>query len=71
MKKTILYDTKLRRPACVLLQAIAGATVTGDDLSRFHAKWLTFPTEDMAKYEVTEDQLKVLQNVPADGRKRR
>lgn len=69
--KTILYDVKLRRPACILLQVAVGASVTTDDLSRFTAEWLTSPTPDMAKYEVTPEQLSRLQQMaPADGTRR-
>lgn len=52
----IVYDTKLHRPACVLLQAAMG----GDHMvvgQTFDARlWLLTPTPDMALYEVTRDQ---------------
>lgn len=46
---TLLYDTRLKRPACVLLQAIAG----GDSealLELFDSgDWLVSPTPDMRR----------------------
>ena len=47
------FDCKLRRPACVLLQAVYGC----DTLLVSHLfsteKWLLAPTPDMALYEMT------------------
>lgn len=55
----IVFDTELRRPACVLLQ-----TVYGGDSSvvlGFPAEtWLTFPTKGMQTYEATEEQIEKL-----------
>lgn len=56
----ILFDVKLKRPACVLLQATAGCD--SHVVYGFSAEtWLTFPTDDMKVYEVTPDQLKLLE----------
>lgn len=65
MKKTIVYDIKLRRPACILLQAAFRATVTTQDISGM-GDWLTYPTPDMSKYEVTEKDIKMLQEMHHD-----
>ena len=50
----LLYDIELRRPACVLLQAIAGGDRFG--LSRYFSseQWLTAPTPGMRLIEGTE-----------------
>lgn len=59
MKRRILFDPVLKRPGCVLLQAVAGC-----DPSVAHGfdskKWLLGPTPDMAVFEVTDEQLAVL-----------
>jgi hypothetical protein len=55
---TIAFSVSKRRPGCILLQVAFGA-----DLSpRFHTMfpsetWLVAPTDDMALYPVTEEQL--------------
>jgi hypothetical protein len=56
----ILYDTTLKRPGCVILQAAAGCS--SDGLKRyFHAEdWLLAPTPDMRIMHGTkEDWAKV------------
>lgn len=55
----IAFDTKLRRPGCVLVQAALGASVPGTlfQLHFPHETWLTSPTDDMRVYPVTEEQL--------------
>ena len=47
----LLYDTELRRPACILLQAIAGGDRQG--LYRYFRseQWLTEPTPGMRMVE--------------------
>jgi len=54
----ILYDAKLRRPGCVLLAACAGTT--GAERRFPSESWLTFPTDDLKRYRIAEDQLQVL-----------
>lgn len=55
----ILFDMKLRRPACVLLQAVSGA-----DMNAFHRhfggadNWITHPTPGMKLIVGTEKQWK-------------
>jgi len=55
----VAYDIKLMRPACVLVAAGMGAdshlchSFDADD-------WLLAPTDDMAVYNVTDDQLQQL-----------
>jgi len=61
----ILYDAKLRRPCCVLLAACAGTT--GAERRFPSESWLTFPTDDLKCYQVTDDQLDLL---VADARRR-
>lgn len=55
----MVYDCKLRRPACALLQAVLG----GDDgaCTVFDSRhWLLSPTPDMRLYEVDQDRLRDL-----------
>lgn len=55
---TLLFDMKLRKPACVLLQAAAGCAANNSFLSMtFESKdWLVFPTPDMARITGTRAQ---------------
>jgi hypothetical protein len=74
-----MFDAKLRRPGCVLLQAMVG----GEFGARFHrlfpaASWLTAPTPDMRVYLATDDELeklgeivrRALKTTDTDGEKR-
>ena len=56
---TIVFDTRLRRPGCVLLQAAKGGTVPAFDFQKFFPTetWLLAPTPDMHTFMVTEEQL--------------
>lgn len=61
----IAYDAALKKPGCVLLQAVMGGTVPP---SKFHecfdaADWLLAPTPDLRVYEVTEEQLRKLTEI--------
>lgn len=59
---TIAYDTKLRRPGCVLLQATM-ATISNDMLSKHFDvdDWLLHPTPNMGVYPIeSEEQLRQL-----------
>lgn len=52
----LVFDMKLKRPACVLLQAVLG----GDKgiANRFSSElWLIEPTPDMKLYEINKEQL--------------
>lgn len=53
-----LIDTKLKRPACVLLQAAAGTDI--HDFQRLFGgdstNWLVAPTPNMAIIDATEQQ---------------
>lgn len=64
MTKThrVLYDMKLRRPACVLLQAMAGGTLDGWNLQLL-GDWLVAPTPDMKIYTLTDEQLESLKAI--------
>ena len=57
----IAFDCKLRRPGCVLIQAGLGG-LSGALFSDYFPEetWLLFPTDDMAVYPVTEEQLAIL-----------
>ena len=62
--QTIAYDIKLKRPACVLVQAGMGATV--DVTEHFEVEdWLLSPTPDMSLYPVTAEQLEQLKVITA------
>ena len=55
----LVYDVKLKRPACAILQAVFG----GDPhlAGRFPSEtWLMSITPDLKLYEITEDQLERL-----------
>ncbi len=58
---TIMYDAKLRKPGCVLLQCFASLPRElfwkhfGDSNC-----WLVHPTPDMKLYQVTEDMLPLI-----------
>ena len=69
--RTIVYDTKLRRPGCVLLQAAYRATIPHVVLDmEFGAKcWLVAPTPDMHLFEVTHSQLEQLVKITHDFNK--
>lgn len=56
MTTRIVFDVKLKRPACVLLQAAYGADSAV--AHKFPVKsWLTFPTEDMHLFNATDDEM--------------
>jgi len=55
----VLYDTKLMRPGCVILCAGYGA----DSAPAHHfdtQDWLLAPTDNLAVYDTTKEQLKQL-----------
>lgn len=54
----IAYDCTLRRPGCVILQAVMGCDAAGRELSmRFDSKlWLVAPTPDLKLYDCTPEQ---------------
>lgn len=52
-KTRILYDLKLRRPGCVILQALVG----GSFAHLWPANlWLINPTDDMKVYAITREE---------------
>lgn len=54
---TFVYDTDLRRPACVLLQAAMGGSIGSEFHSVFGASnWLLAPTPGMKKLSATKEQ---------------
>lgn len=55
----VLYDIKLKRPGCALLQALAGGfTTNGENTSQFfdNATWLLAPTKEMKLYPVSSKE---------------
>jgi hypothetical protein len=53
----LVYDLKLRRPACALLQAALGGS--GGVAGQFPTEhWLLAPTPDLKPYEISDEQLK-------------
>jgi len=59
MTKRIVFDAKVKRPACVLLQAALGGDI--HVARRFPAEsWLISPTPDMKLYSATDEQIELL-----------
>jgi hypothetical protein len=55
----IAYDLKLKRPGCVLLQAVMGGDARA--ASQFDPKkWLLAPTPDLKLYPLTDEVLEKL-----------
>ena len=54
----VLYDCKLKKPACTLLQAASGCGLVAQRFDPEH--WLLAPTPDMHRYRVTGQQLRQL-----------
>jgi hypothetical protein len=65
--QTVVYDLKLRKPGCVLLQAAMGGTVPNDTFPP--TCWLTELTPDMKAYSITDEQLEEL--VAFHGKRKR
>ncbi len=64
---TIAFDMTLRKPGCLVLQNILGATIPDDILELVFQPetWLHDLTLGMRLYEVDEDRLYMLENVCA------
>ncbi len=64
----LVYDTDLKRPACVLLQAVmGGSTQLLNDL-HFKGAWLIVPTPGMKLLAATRSQWEhVAKMQPTDG----
>ena len=57
----IVFDTKLMRPGCVILQTVLGGSP--GIANKFPTEsWLVYPTEDLKTYIVFPAQLKILIN---------
>jgi hypothetical protein len=53
----LVYDLKLRRPGCALLQAALGGS--GGIAGQFPTEhWLLAPTPDMKSYNISDEQLR-------------
>lgn len=74
---TVAYDIKLKRPGCVLVQPVLGATITNWELmshfdwelmSHFDTStWLLTPTPDMHVYRTTKAQLERLAEITREA----
>jgi hypothetical protein len=52
----LVYDMKLRRPGCALLQAALGGSAGA--ANRFPTEhWLLAPTPDLKPYQISDEQL--------------
>lgn len=67
MIERIAFDTKLMRPACVILQATLGCNPRVAH-EFFSEDWLTSLTPDMKVYPVTESQLAQLVDMVAEAK---
>jgi hypothetical protein len=58
----IMYDCKLRKVGCVLLQQVGGTLPSGLFWKYFGDSncWLVYPTDDLKLYPITESQLPLL-----------
>lgn len=55
----VAFDTTLMRPGCAIVQAALGCDpAIANEFDP--AKWLTYPSDDMGVYEITDEQLGVL-----------
>lgn len=52
----LLFDPKLRRPGCVILQAMAGCGHNNGFMEMNFDNWLTSPTPDMKRISGTRQQ---------------
>jgi hypothetical protein len=64
-----VYDVRLRRPACALLQSLMGGTVSNEDLM-FLGDWLVNPTPGMQLYRVSREELDALKKLGTTKRNR-
>lgn len=56
---TLLFDTELMRPGCVLLQAVSGDTAALNEFFPDASElWLTHPTPGMRRLSGTREQWK-------------
>lgn len=69
-KRRIAYDVELKRPGCVLLQAVL---VRDSSIAQAFPPetWLTYPTPGMRVYEVTADELRRLVEITVEASKAR
>lgn len=58
---SIVYDMKLKKPGCALLQAAYGASIGSFELQKFDAdNWLLAPTPDTKLYSLgTKEELEM------------
>lgn len=67
MKTRLVYDTDLRAPACVLLQAVFGCGASPAALRHFDPMhWLIAPTPGMAVMEATDEQWQMVAALTAE-----
>lgn len=57
----VVFDVKLKRPACVLIQSAYGCGEANSIISRIDPRlWLLAPTDDMEVFEISrEDAVKM------------
>jgi hypothetical protein len=68
--RTIAYDCVLKRPGCVLLQAVYGATIDRFDMQKFPSEsWLINPTPDLKVYPLTPEILQQLVRITIESMK--
>lgn len=70
---TLLFDTKLMRPACVLLQAAAGISGSGSYRGPIYEffdadDWLVNPTPDMKRMTGTREQWQKVSKITKERR---
>jgi hypothetical protein len=61
-KLRCVFDTKLKRPACVLLQAALGGDIESAHFFDSNV-WLTAPTKDMRLFRTTREELRAVAKV--------
>ena len=63
----LAYDMKLKRPGCVLLQAMFGGS--SDAARRFDtADWLLGPTSDLKLYSIPKERLSEVIEITRNAR---
>lgn len=55
-EEVLVFDVKLKRPACVLLQAAYGCSPYGAVMKFDSETWLVMPTDDMRRIKGTKEQ---------------
>lgn len=64
----IAYDTVLKRPGCVVVQAGMGGSSSIVSQHFDAVDWLTYPTPDMKLFPTTEEQIPTLVEITRQAR---